>query len=553
MAVAVLHIALVAPRYHVGSFDDDASYILAARGLLHGAGLTGLLTGGRPVVGYYPPGYAAVIAPLVAISGTHYLVLRAFSALCAAAVLPLTWWYLGRRGIGEWARVAVLLLMALSPVFATYGSMVMAEMPFLVVLICWLALADRWEGDRSRLGAAGAGTVVAGAALVWLKEAGVGLVAGMVVWLVLRRCWRRAALVAGGTALLVAPVLVARAAIGVPLAGARYSSELGTYFRGGVWAHLGTAVYHGIDQLVVGALPQTLLPTGIPPLPTAGPVHAILSVWGWSVPVLCAAGAVVWMRRYRDAAVVAVVAYLAEILVYPFVNQRRVVLVLPVVAAWYVIGGGAGLQVAAAAARRLRRRPLAGWRAGGPARAVVALAGVVLIVVPLAWQLPRDYLFAGGQSSSDPLGSPYMALLARLGQPGDVVENDYLSTTALATGHRTASSAFSATTNPLTGNEQSCSPVAELAALRADHAAYLLTADLNKPGTLDSPCLLKLASSSVWAVPLLHTARDDATVFELVGPGTPHPHLGPLTPAPTRRPAPPPPPGPGWPAKTSSR
>jgi hypothetical protein len=42
---------------------------------------------------------------------------------------------------------------------------------------------------------------------------------------------------------------------------------------------------------------------------------------------------------------------------------------------------------------------------------------------------------------------------------------------------------------------------------------------------MDSPCLLGLAESQPWAVRLLHTSRDDASVFELIGPGTAHPDL----------------------------
>ena len=66
-----------------------------------------------------------------------------------------------------------------------------------------------------------------------------------------------------------------------------------------------------------------------------------------------------------------------------------------------------------------------------------------------------------------------------------------------------------------------------------DNAGFLLLGDLNKPGVLDSPCLRAVAASSPWAVPLLHTNRDDASVFELIGPGTGHPDLQDLTAAAT--------------------
>ncbi|MBO0730275.1 MAG: hypothetical protein J2P57_13530, partial [Acidimicrobiaceae bacterium] len=124
-----------------------------------------------------------------------------------------------------------------------------------------------------------------------------------------------------------------------------------------------------------------------------------------------------------------------------------------------------------------------------------------------------------GQSSSHPQGSRYTDLLAHLGRPSDVVETDYLSTVALFTGHRTAYGAF---TQNLNG---SCSLAKTLTALRDDHAAYLLLADLNKPNMIDNTCLLSEASSQPWAVQLLHTSRDQGDVYELIGPGTAHPDL----------------------------
>jgi hypothetical protein len=524
MVIAAIHIALVAHHYHVGSFDDDSAYLLGARGLLHGAGLTGTVTGGRRLIGYYPPGYSALIAPLVAVFGSHYAAVRALSAACAVAVLPLTWWWLGRHCVPPWTRAAVLLLLALDPVLATFGSMVMAETPFLVVLLGWLVLVERWEASRRPLGADAVAVVAAGAALIWLKEAGVGLVAGLALWHLVRRRWTPFLAVAAGTFLLLSPVIAARLAVGLPVAGARYSSELGTYYHGGVLSHLPTSVPHGLHLLVANALPLTLLPSGVPPLPVVGWVADVWHWWSWSVPVLCVVGAAVWARRHGSWLVVVIAVYLAEVVAYPFVNERRIILILPIVAAWYVVGGRWLLDVVASGVTVGRASP------GLVAKAVVALMLAALVAVPQSWQLGRDYLFAGNQSSSEPLGSRYMQLLARLGPPSTVVESSYASTTALATGHRTGLTAFQDATDPFTGLPRSCSVSTERQALAGDGAGFLLTGNLNKPYLLDSPCLYRLARSSSWAVTLMHSSADNATVFELLGPGTGHPGLASLLP-----------------------
>ena len=107
-----------------------------------------------------------------------------------------------------------------------------------------------------------------------------------------------------------------------------------------------------------------------------------------------------------------------------------------------------------------------------------------------------------------------------------MVETDYVSSTALFTGHATHGFAFTETLS-------SCDPAVARGALALDNAGFLLLGDLNKPGVLDSPCLRSVAASSPWAVQLLHTNRDDASVFELIGPGTGHPDLQDLTAAAT--------------------
>src|SRR5438876_852890 len=82
------------------------------------------------------------------------------------------------------------------------------------------------------------GAVVAFAGLVWLKEAAVAMVVGLALWLLLLRQFRKALAAVAGVALSLVPVVAERAVAGVPLAGSRYSQELGAYYRGGLPSRL---------------------------------------------------------------------------------------------------------------------------------------------------------------------------------------------------------------------------------------------------------------------------------------------------------------------------
>jgi hypothetical protein len=519
VVVGLVHVALIAPHYFVGSFDDDSSYILAAQALLHGQGLTGHLTSGAVVAGVYPPGYGALLAPLVWLWPHSFVPLRLLSVVCYAALFPLAWVYLRRRGVRPWIVAAALFVMALGPPFATFGSMVMAETPFLVLFVAFLLLVERWDRQQALLTGTGVAVVLSLGALIWLKEAAIGMVAGLALWELLSRRARpraverlsRAAFVVVGSALLLVPVAVARIVTGVPLAGSRYSQELGGYYQGGLLSRVVHVAPHGLWQMLSTAIPWTLVPYRSP-LPTAGHVEVLWEVLSWHVTILAAVGAVLWFRRHRDAAIAVVPVYLVETLFWPYVNERRVILVLPVVAAWYAVGAAAAWRAVAARVRSRRPNRLPLTRGAG------ALAVAAIVVVPLALQMPRDYLFNTKQSGSHFEGSRYAEVLARIGPASVPVETDYLFSTALFTGHRTAASAFDVTVI-------GCYVPGIVGAIKADNAGFLLVGDVNKPGVMDSPCLLQLGNSQPWSVRLLHTARDDASVFELIGPGTGHPDL----------------------------
>lgn len=508
--LGLVHAALIWPHYHVGSFDDDASYIETARALLSGAGLTTPLPQGTALAATYPPGYPALLVPIVALAGHSLWPLRLLSTLCYALVFPLTWIYLRERALGEPVRVVVLALLALGPVPATYAVMVMAEMPFLVAFLVFLLLVARWDRDERRLSPAGVGAVIAVAGLVWLKEAALGLAVGLVAWQLLRRRPGRALATAAGVALLLAPVVVARLVTGTALLGARYSTEISGYLAGGLVGRVIHVAPQGLATLLGTALPQSVVPTMVSPLPATGVTVGLFFLLRLTAAPFTLLGFADFVRHHRDVTAVAIPAYVGEVLLFPYINERRVILVLPVVLAWYVLGVALTGRSLARAARRLHRR------AELPVTALAATLAAGLALGALLPQLPRDYLYSLRQSSSRPRGSPYMRLLAAVGTPREVVETDYLWTTSWLTGHRTARGAY------LQAIHGSCTPAAVHAALQADNAAYVLTAALNSLG-LSSTCLLGILDSEPWSVPLLGTRWDSAAVFALVGPGSPHP------------------------------
>lgn len=515
--IGLVHVAVVWPTYHVGSFDDDASYVMTARALAHLHGLTSTLPVGLPLVGTYPSGYPALLAPLAAIGGDATVPMRVLSVVLFLLVFPLAWTYLRGRGFGRGFRYAVLLLLALNPVLATYGSMVMAELPFVVAFLLTLLALERWAHQRSTWTVAGGWVIVLLPAVVWLKEAGIGIAVGGLLYLLWRREFRKALAALAGLVALVLPLLIARLISSTPLLGSRYSSEIGGS-DGNLWHRITTVPGQAIALYWRWAVPDTVVPTNFRPLSSTDWLHGTLTVVRLSVAPLVLLGIIGWIVRLRrdrtrglDAAMWTVGVYFVETLLYPFTNERRVVLVLPVVLAWTVLGARTLGQVIIAGAQRLRVpghvQPV---RAGA---AVVAVA----VAIALAWQFPRNYMLPIGRSTSAPGSSKSMAMLRQLGKPSDVVETDYIWATSLFSGHRARNGFF-----------QSCSDRKAFAEGRKDGAVYVLASGFAAQG-IGSPCGIRIASRSTSAVRLYRTTRDATAVFALVGPGTSRPHESDLT------------------------
>ena len=515
--VGLVHVAAVWPSYRIGSFDDDASYIMSARALAHLHGLTSTLPVGLGLVSTYPSGYPALLAPLAAIGGHATMPMRVLSVVFFLLVFPLTWAYLRGRGFSRIFTYVVLALLALNPVLATYGSMVMAEVPFVVAFMLTLLALERWADQRSTWTVAGGCVLVLLPALVWLKEAGIGIAAGALLYLLWRRQFRKALAALAGFVVLVLPLLIARLIGSTPLLGSRYSTEIGGG-GGSLWHRITTIPGQAIALYWRWAVPDTIVPTTFRPFSTSDWLHGTLTVVRLSVAPIVLLGIIGWIVRlgrgrtgYLDAAICTVGVYFLETLLYPFTNERRVVLVLPVAVAWAVLGVQTLGQLIAAGAQRLRAREYV--RPLQTGAAVVAVA----VAIPLIWQFPRNYLLPIGRSTSAPGSSPSMAMLRQLGVPSDVVETDYVWATSLFSGHRANNGFF-----------QSCQDKAALAAARKDRAVYVLTSGFAAQG-IGSPCGLQIASRTSSAVRLYRTTRDSTAIFALVGPGTYRPTESDLT------------------------
>lgn len=500
--VAAVHAVVVAPHYHVGSFDDDAHYLALAHAVEHGKGYVDASLPGAPTEALYPPGYPAVLVPLFWLFGGAIWPVRVLSALAFVICVPMMDLLLRRHFVPAVPRLFAVALFALSPVAATFATMVMPETLFLVVLLGVLLALPRWEQQDSILTRAGAVVMLGTPTLLLFKSAAVPMVAAVIGWLAIRRHFRHAGAVLVSSGVLLAPALVARLS-GGSVVGDRYAQE---YTRNQSLIH---SVIWGAHHYVTDAIPASILQWFSLNLVHHGPlVHGALYLVRYSAALIVALGWIAWLRVRRDVTLLIVPLYLAETLPFPYINERRVILVLPLVLAWYAVGW---LTVGRFVSR---------WLPARPAAALAAYAAVpgLLVLPALAAQFPRNYLLSIHEQSSRPIGSGYAAAVRAVTPPGWSVATSYRWTMSWATGRTATNDAFLAAPCPSTVDGRFLS--ATHTQMSGEHVASVLVATLNRPEWLDSPCLLAGLSEVPWAVPV-YSGADRSTVFVLLGAATP--------------------------------
>jgi hypothetical protein len=216
LAFAILWLLLFDPRPAPGG--DNLSYLLLARGLAEGGGLSEIWLPAAPLHTRYPFAFPALLAPVYALSGGSLPACKIAMGLCGVAAVIATQAYLGRRSlaIGFWGALAL----ALSPLLLEFAGDTFTEAPFLALSILSLSIYDASEQGRRR------GRLLAALGLAilgsWVRLIGAALVAAYAMALL--RAGRLGAALIAGVALAAAlalwlPSLLSRQGYLAELAG----------------------------------------------------------------------------------------------------------------------------------------------------------------------------------------------------------------------------------------------------------------------------------------------------------------------------------------------
>ena len=185
----VLCIALFDPKIHTGG--DSVTYVLLAESILQtGDGYSLSLEPGPPVPHTkYPPGYPLFLAPLVALFGRNFVVLKLVSTLFTAGSVAMFCAF-ARRGREPLPWFCLALAFAVSPGVIDYSRWMLSEAPFLFFTLgaLWMLREDvRDTGTGRPFWLALAASVMS----FYVRSIGALLLVATSVSYLLRREWRK--------------------------------------------------------------------------------------------------------------------------------------------------------------------------------------------------------------------------------------------------------------------------------------------------------------------------------------------------------------------------
>jgi len=316
-------------NWQVGSYHDDAWYIVTARELAAGNGFARPWTLPTMPETWLPPGYPLLLSPLVWLFPSSFVPLKLLNLAAAAGSVALCALYLRRRlglGLAWFATLAV----AANAWLAKFVGIVMADVPFLFMIMLILVLADHVEERSDRAGRRLYVAIGLVATLSYfVRSWGLALVAAIVLYYALRRRWFAVAATLVPFAVCAVLWLVRNTAAGAE--GLTYGISP-TSLPGFMQRTLSNPLAIALEQW--GAtLPLSL----VPQLTSAILPRTVASITGWLIVAVIVIGYIGQVRRRWSLAEVFALAYAPIITIAPITNRYWLPL-LPLLVYYLVLG-----------------------------------------------------------------------------------------------------------------------------------------------------------------------------------------------------------------------
>lgn len=358
----------------IGTYMDDALYILLAEGLVRGQGFVEFW---HPIPiphGLAPPGYPILLAPMVLLFPGNLEILRVVSFVSVFAGLGLFWCLL-RASLPYRTSGLILGVTVLSSQILGLTGQIMTEGPFLALSMASLVTMQSYQEADSepKRWLFFALSVLAGLLSYAVRTIGLSLGAAIVAYLVARRDLKRAAIAGGCFALGVGLWALRNTLVGLGALGYGFGmdevAQQVTY-----WANVAA----NLNTFGLTLIPNALVPIFGPNIAAALARHgldSVLNTAGALISFLVLAGLAVGIIRTRALSYFYLLSYFGLLLLAPadMLTSRNLIPVVPLMYMCFLDAAASGERMVAS---RVNSRAIVS-RQGA---LVIGLAGMVMLL-----------------------------------------------------------------------------------------------------------------------------------------------------------------------------
>ena len=186
-AILAVAIGLIVLRFNtipVGSFFDDAHYIVLAESLFHGTGYNLINYPYAPLETAFPPGWPMLLAPLAGNFPTNFILLKLPALFFFLGTILLSFQLYKKRFTPPYLYLLIAFI-AVNPSLVGMASSVMSESAFLFWSILTLLLYEQWrkEMKKERLWVLGLVFVTAVFTLM-IRSVGIAILVGILMHII---------------------------------------------------------------------------------------------------------------------------------------------------------------------------------------------------------------------------------------------------------------------------------------------------------------------------------------------------------------------------------
>jgi hypothetical protein len=127
---------------------DNFHYISYARNIAKGLGYTSPFSATGGAVGHFPPGYSTLLASTMIILGENVQVMKLLNGLCLLASILFLFFIAKKISGNAMLALSVSLLLAFNSGLLTFASIIMSEMPYMLLGIIGIYALLKWDDQQ---------------------------------------------------------------------------------------------------------------------------------------------------------------------------------------------------------------------------------------------------------------------------------------------------------------------------------------------------------------------------------------------------------------------